>query len=195
MERDFDFQACVHFQDTFYTNYYDFSIMFEVHTNSAKEQSIALERIKFLIYEIFENCIFVNESHLEQIKKYEQAGLRVCTTPEEPYDQIIALLLMLKINAICENKIYVTEIKLKSKLSDNVRFYEYVETADREITKDGWWKESLPNLISYKQMKKNKIVKLVKDSWGEVGLNWKETKNTSENVIFTNKINTENQNS
>lgn len=193
MERDFDFLASVYFQNKLYTNYYEFTIAFDVSTETISEQNVALERIKYLTYELFENCAFINEAEIDIISKLQDLGIRVCQTPDEPYDQIICLLLLLKINSICEGKIFVTDIKLTSKLSDGVKFFESYETVHRAIRKEGWWSENMPNLTSFGNMKKNKIVKLVKDSWNDLGLGWQSYKNNTDNVIYT-KTNSENQN-
>lgn len=193
MERDFDFLASVYFQNKLYTNYYEFTIAFDVSTETISEQNVSLERIKYLTYELFENCAFINETEIDIISKLQDLGIRVCQTPDEPYDQIICLLLLLKINSICEGKIFVTDIKLTSKLSDGVKFFESYETVHRAIRKEGWWNENMPNLTSFGNMKKNKIVKLVKDSWNDLGLGWQSYKNNTDNVIYT-KTNSENQN-
>lgn len=185
IEKDFDLQACVHFQDTFFMNFYDFTLCMEVNTDSIREQNVAMDRIKYLIYESIENSIFVCFSDQTAIDNYTKAGLKVCMTPEEPYDQIVALLILLKLNAICEGKIKITDIKLTSKLSDDVRFNEDFETAQQAVTINGWWNEVHPNLCSSSQDKKEKIVKLVKDSWGDLGLGWKEKKSKPAEILFS----------
>lgn len=185
IEKDFDFQACVHFQDTFLMNIYEFTLIIEVNTDNIREQNVAMDRIKYLVYESIENSIFVNFTDTKAIENYTKAGLKVCVVPEEPYDQIIALLLLLKLNAICENKLKIIDIKITSKLSDDVKFNENIDTATNAITTAGWWNEIHPNLCSSSQNKKEKIVKLVKDSWNELGLGWKEKKVKSAEIVFT----------
>lgn len=187
IEKDFDFQACVHFQDTFLINFYEFTLFMEVNTDSIREQNVAMDRIKYLVYESMENSIFVNFTDTKAIENYTKAGLKVCIVPEEPYDQIIALLILLKLNSICENKLKITDIKLTSKLSDDVKFNENIETATNAIKVTGWWNEVHPNLCSNLQNKKEKIVKLVKDTWNDLGLGWKEKKSKSAEIVFSIK--------
>lgn len=187
VERDFDFQACVHFQDNFLINFYDFTVLMDIDTGSIREQNVAMDRIKFSVYELFENSIFVNMTDTSAIEKYTAAGLRVCLIPDDPYDQIIALLLLLKFTAVCEDRIKVTDIKLTSKLSDEVKFIEQLETAQQAITMQGWWNESTPSICSKSQDKKSKIVKLIKDSWVDFDLGWKEKKSKTAEILFTIK--------
>lgn len=195
MEKDFDFQAGLYFQNNFFVNLYEFTIAFDVLTESLNEQFIALERIKYIIYEQFENSVFVCEQEQDIIKKYTESNLRVCSVPEEPYDQIIALILLLKINSICEGKLFVSDIKLKSRLSDDVRFFESIETANNSIREEGWWNKGLPSINSNTEIKNGKVVKLVKDPWLELGLSWKDKKTKTNEVIFTGTTETKNQNS
>lgn len=187
IEREFDFQACVYFENHFLINQYEFDVQMEVNTDSIYEQNIAMERLKYLIYECFENSIFVALNETETIEKYTNAGLKVCIIPEDPYDQIIALLLLSKANAICEEKLKISNISLTSKLSDGVKFIENYETAVNALPKDGWWNNKLPSLCSSLQLKRGKVVKLVKDEWSDLNLSWKEKKSKSSEVVFTGK--------
>lgn len=187
IERDFEFQACVYFEHEFLINHYNLTLVLEVNTEAIHEQNIAMERLKFLIYDCFENSVFVRLDELNVIEKYTNAGLKVCIIPDDPYDQIIALLILLKSNAVCEGKLKITDITLTSKLSDEVRFIENIETANNAISYEGWWNSKHPSLCSDIQTKKGKVVKLVKDEWSDLGLGWKEKKNKPAEVKFTGK--------
>jgi len=187
IERDFDFQAGVYFQNEFLINQYDFTLCMEVNTDSIFEQNIAMERLKYLIYECFENSVFVAMKETNTIEKYTNAGLKVCILPDEPYDQIIALLLLLKTSSVTEGKLKITDIYLTSKISDDVRFIENIETAINAMPIEGWWNNKLPSLCSQSQNKKGKIVKLIKDEWANIGLGWKEKKSKSAEVLFSSE--------
>jgi hypothetical protein len=198
IERDFTFQAGVHFQDTFSMNIYAFTLNMEVTTENIREQQIAMERMKYFIHECLENSIFVQDTDRAIIEKYSACGIRVCEIPEEPYDQIIALLLLLKLESIAEYRLAMTDIVLTSKLSDDVRFKEDILTAKTEMPIVGWWAESntaTTNVAKVKN-KKDKIVKMVNTSeWNDVGLSWEEdTANTSNvtEIIFTTNTATRN---
>lgn len=187
IDRDFQFQAGVHFQDMFIMNLYEFTVSMEVNTESIREQNIALERMKYFLFECLENAIFVSETEKKVIEKYMAAGIKVCVIPEEPYDQIIALMLMMKFDTIAENRIKVTDIVFTSKLSDDVRFKEDIETAFDTFGTTGWWGDPSPAITTVtgkSQNKKDKILTLVnKHAWNDSGLTWKE-KTVSTEIIF-----------
>ena len=94
IERDFEFLAGVHFDDSFLMNRYEFTLAIEVNTESIIEQNVAMDRMKYMVYEAFENCVFVSNTEADVINKYTNAGIKVCAIPQEPYDQIISLTIM-----------------------------------------------------------------------------------------------------
>lgn len=186
IERDFDFQAGVYFQNTFLMNVYSLTLYMEVNTESMHEQNVAMDRIKYMIYECFENCIFVSDQDTEIIQKYQDAGFKLCIIPDEPYDQIISLLVILKLNSVCENRLKVSEITLTSKLSDEVKFKECLETAQVNYPRQGWWNDASPKLSILKNSKKEKekVVKIKNNEWKNSGLVWKEVKEISTEILF-----------
>lgn len=176
ISKEFVFESAVHFENQFMINFYNMDLQMEIHTEDAREQNIAIERVNHFINSYIENCIFVHDEDVKAIKKYEDAGLRVLTVPKEPYDQILSLILMLKFNAIMENKIVVTDIVIHSKLSANIKFYTQIEETE-EFLGNNWWNDSttIYKLNVPSKNKKDKIVKLFNnDDWANIGLDWKE---------------------
>lgn len=187
IEKTFDFQAAVYFHNSFLINAYEFTLQIEVITDSIHEQNVSMDRLKYFVYEVLENSVFVFDTEAEVIKKYEAAELKVCSIPDEPYDQIVALLLLLKTNAICEGRLKVTDITLTSKLSDDVKFKETYATAIHTFENSGWWHEPGPTLINEGKKKpaKEKVVKIKNNEWAETGLVWKEKKEKSKEILFS----------
>jgi hypothetical protein len=114
IERDFSFQAGVHFEGNFIMNIYNLTLVMEVETESIIEQNIAMDRIIYFLEDSLANSVFVQTSDKKAIEKYTQADIKVCTVPEEPYDQIITMLLILKLNNIAEGRLNITDIFFNS---------------------------------------------------------------------------------
>lgn len=192
INRSFDFQAGVRFNDDFYMNLYEVVIDFMVDSESIREQNIALERIKYFLNECLENCVFIQDTETEAIEKYVEANMKVCVLPEEPYDQIIGIMLMVKLNAITEGRLSITDLSICSKLSDGVSCLHSYEENTGPFKLPGWWNDNnskISNLIS--NSKSKKILKLVKPpiEWDDIFLGWKEKpeliKNTpSAEIVF-----------
>ena len=190
IDREFAFQACVYFEGQFLMTIYELSLRMEVDAASIKEQNIAMDRIHYFLHECLGNSIFVQDSEKKAIEKYMQADIKVCTLPDEPYDQIITILLLLKLNAITEGKLHITDISLMSGLSDDVKFVYDVETvANHPFGNKGWWSDFSTNMSDiHKTNKKDKIVRLIKQhsDWASVGLDWEQKEYTTTEIIFSN---------
>jgi hypothetical protein len=191
IQRDFAFQAGVHYENKLLMNMYSICLTIYVNVECDKEQNIAMERIKHLLYECLENSIFVNEKDKPAIDKYNDANIKVCTLPDNPYDQIVMQALLLKLNSITENRFVISEVVLSSKMSDGVRFFSDIDDTDPLFTQtDSWWFNSNTSISRLnKTNKKEKIVKLHSNpnDW-EQCLLW-DTKSDKSNVaeiIFTN---------
>jgi len=191
IEREFAFQAAVHFEGNFLMTLYELTLGMEVDTASIKEQNIAMDRITFFLSECLSNCVFVEYNDKKAIEKYLQADIKVCTLPEEPYDQIITVLLLLKLNAITEGKLHVNNISLRSGLSDDVKFIYDMETASNHpFGNKAWWTECTTTMSDVtKTNKKDKIVKLIKQhcDWASVGLDWEQKEYKTTEIIFQDK--------
>lgn len=186
ISRDFSVLAAAHYAGNFLMSSYDVSLTFSVETDSIYEQNIAMDRVKYFLYEQLENCVFVQHTETKIIEKYQSAGLKVCTLPEEPYDQIIAIILLYKLNAICEGRLSVTSIHLSSSLSDDVGFmYDLEDLSTGHPYKNGWWTDSSTSFTNILPGKKEKIVKLIKKcDWSSLSLDWHGKEDCAE-IIFT----------
>jgi hypothetical protein len=163
----------------------------DIETDSIREQNVAMERIKYFLNECLENSIFVQDSEHKVIEKYNSCGFKVCTVPEEPYDQIITLLLLVKLNSITEGRLIITDMTLGSRISDDVKFISDIESPLGPLESPGWWQDSSTSISDTfkKPVKKDKIVKLFKTpsaDWAEYNLVWKEKTSSSKcEIAFT----------
>jgi len=192
IEREFQFQAGVYFQNNFVINTYDLVLQMLVMTEDMHEQNIAFERIKYILEEALESCIFVHSSEKNTIDLYSKAQLKICVLPDEPYDQIVAGVILSKLNSITEEKIIVDEIKLLSKISDGVSFFVGIEDLEfLSKSSSDWYAENniSINNLSKKVNKKEKILELKNqpNDWNSIGLHWNTIDSTVENKISFSK--------
>ena len=193
VKSSFSFQAGVYFSNEFLLNVYNIDLDFNVETESIREQNIALERIKYFLNYSLQNSIFINENEEDMIQKYLDADLKICTLPEEPYDQIVGIMLLCKLNSITEGKLLVTDITITSSMGDGVWCKHCVEENLGPFALSGWWDDPSNKISSItKKHKSKKIVKLFKNnvSWDDLCLGWEETPiitvGPSNEVMFAN---------
>lgn len=194
IQRSFDLQLGVHFTGEFYINLYEIDLSFDVETESIREQNIALERIKFFLSECLENSILVRDSDTDAIQSYLDANMKVCSLPEQPYDQIVGIMLMIKLNAVTEGRLVITDISIGSRMSDGVSCLISVEDNIGPFATKGWWTEPTTKINNFSSTKSTKkVVKLMKPAadWSDVYLDWEEkdpfpsTSSCSE-IVFAN---------
>jgi hypothetical protein len=158
-------------------NIYEFSACMDVETDAIREQNIAMDRVKLFLNDRIESCVFIQDTEKKIADKYIAAGLRVCPLPVEPYDQMITIMLLLKMNAIMEGRMIVTDITLGSKLGDGVNFLFDIDAPIGPFENLGWWHDIDMNFSPIKQPKKDKVVNLFNKSasgWADYNLDWKE---------------------
>ena len=176
IQKNFTFQTAIHFGGKFMVNLYEMDAKMEIYTEDPREQNIAVERITHFLSAGIEDCLFISIEDKDAINKYTAAGIKVCVIPEEPYDQIIGLVLMNKCNAMMEDKVVLTDILFGSKLSNLIKFELNHEVAKVEFDGKHWYND--PTLrLSDKFSKKDKIVTLLDhkcENWEDLDLTWKE---------------------
>ena len=174
-----NFNAGVYFEGNFFMGSYELDLTIDVVTQSIREQNVALERMKFFLTETLADSIMLQDTEHSQIEKYINADLKVCTLPEEPYDQVVGIMLLCKLNAVAEGRLHVTDITIGSSMSEDVSCLLSSDEFMGPFEANGWWKEcsnKINDLVSNKPNKK--IVKLIKPGidWSDVYLNWEDNK-------------------
>jgi len=177
IEKDFNFQTAVHFEDKFCLNVYETTLSLLVETENPYEQNVAMDRVIHFLQGVIQGSILIDKTQKAAIKKYKAAGLKVCELPDEPYDQVVAMVVLLKLNAIMENRLRVSDILLSSILGGEVRYSIVAEVAENHLSENNWWNDSTVSLNNeeIKEDKKDNVLKLFDDShWVDLGLSWKE---------------------
>jgi hypothetical protein len=177
IETDFNFLTAVHFEDTFYTNAYDITLSMLVETNSIYEQNIAISRVEYFLKNTLENSILINAKFEEATDKYRTAGIKICHLPEDPLDQILGMVLLLKLNAVMENKLRITDMVISSAMSDGIRCSIVAESAESVLSGNYWWNSPCLSLNNFDEtgIDRAKVIKLFNnDEWINLGLSFKE---------------------
>lgn len=179
IEKDFCFQTGLYFEDTFHIGIYDITLSMLVETESIKEQNIAMERISYFLHEVIQNSVLIHSNKQDIIEKYQSTGLKVCELPDEPYDQILAMIVLLKLNSVAEDRLKITDLVIGSSLSDGVRFNIVSEVAESAFSGKHWWNSPCVAMNSrdYEIGDHSKVVKLFTDDWVNLGLSWRDKVN------------------
>ncbi len=192
LQYEVDFTAGFFFNDMLRMNNYKIRLWVMTTTTDSESHNIAFERIKHFIGQSLDSGVFINKDNEEQCKLLASAGVKIITLPEEPVDQLVGIMLYCKLNAICEDRMVIGEVEVRSELGGEVTYMHGEDEPIGPYDQAGWWNDA--NLIHYhsKITETENIVSLSTiASWRELDLHWPEdeidnSQNTGNTIVFGN---------
>lgn len=186
LEYQTQFSAGIVYDGQYCINHYSMTINMLTNTLDAYEQNVAFDRMKHWLHNVANHSVIMNQDD-KLVEAYQHTGQRVITLPDDPFDQIVELMIYTKLESIVEDRMTMTDIKLSSSVGDNVCYLYNEEESRGPFNYEGWWSLPTPHWSTPIKNKK-KVVSLPKGtSWDELGLAWeKEESNTSSDssVVF-----------
>ena len=167
-------------------NSYSVSLQLLTNTHDAASTNIAMERLKCFVYYELGNAVFINQNQNEKAEMLQMLGANIVTLPEDPIDQIIGIMLYVKLNSIMENRMSVTKLDISSVIGDSVWYQHDEEESLGPFSQDGWWhRNSIQKETLDLDPTPENVVKVESTGWKEYGLEWpEETKERNANVVF-----------
>ena len=184
-----EFLAAVYWEDTVMMNSYAVRCEMMTNTKDNREQNIALERLKYMLFMQMQNSVFVDQKEKAAIKRLEAAGLRTVVLPEQPVDQIVGMMLYSKLDSVMEDRITMTQLKLSSELGENITYFQTDNETIGPFQQKGWWNNADPVISDSKSGGKIVSIKGT-TTWQLLGLDWdneKEETNKGNTVVAFRK--------
>lgn len=183
LRKDFFFDAGILFQDRYLINQYHVVLGMMTASQEPHQQNVAYERIKFWITEMMQNSVMIPIDH-ERIPAFVETGQRVLTLPDQPLDQIIGIMLCCKLNAICEDRMIITDVELSSSCGENMTYLHSFDENIGPFMSNGWWNDARPIYNNIHEHHDN-ITSLVRvATWKDLDLDWEETSSNDNTVVF-----------
>lgn len=197
LELDYDFVAGFVFNNRFMMNNYYGTIHFTTNTESSYEQNIAVDRIKFFLDNVIEHSIFIGKQNEFAINRFNDTGANVIVLPEDPFDQIINIMLMAKFSAITEGRILVNDITLASQCGGMVKFLLDFDESIGPFELEGWWHDPTINVRNKEDIADKSVVNIAQNRltpWEHFGLGWEiptdeEIDNIKTDTVVVGKFN------
>lgn len=171
--KNFQWSSGLVYQDNFSINHYLVELSMLTACNDHGEQNRAYDRLGIFIGEILQDSILISDSSPD-LSKWSSTGARTITLPEEPVDQVLGIMLYTKLNAIMEQRIIVTEVKISSRLGDDMVYLHNHNENLGPLEQDGWWNDHRPIWgTSMVRHSKDKVVTMDRYlEWKNYGLDW-----------------------
>ena len=154
-------------------NTFSVDVQLMTTTSDHIDQNIALERIKYVIFEQLSDSIILGSTDKKQITKFANAGFRTIIIPSEPADQLIGLAIWCKINAITKGVFDLIDLSIRSNLGGGICYLHNEDESLGPFENKGWWNDPSPNCAEIVDTKK-KIVSLINPTWKTLDLEWND---------------------
>jgi len=125
-----------------------------------------------MLFRHFQDAVFLSHADVDAIDKLQSADLNVIILPETPVDQIIGIMLYCKLNAIMQDRLYITQLKISSDLGQNLWYLQDDQEDVGPFEELGWWHTADPNTFE-KNTNYSNIIRLQKsNTWHDFHLEW-----------------------
>ena len=131
------------YRDAFYINTYTARI--RIHTTSMydSDHDRAYGRMDYWFEEVMQDSVMIG-SDSPVIKAYSATGQRLLVFPDDPVDQLVGIMLCLKLNAMTEGRLIITDIDLSSVHGADMTYQHNVNEATGPMADAGWWHDARP---------------------------------------------------
>lgn len=169
-----DFLSGVHYQNVLRMNHYHLSIWMTTQSEDSENHNIAFERLKAFVSYSLDSAVFINRADQDSCEKLLQAGVNICTLPEDPVDQVVGIMLFSKLNAIMEGRIIIDEIEISSDLGDNMIYLHGASENIGPFEQKGWWHEPDLSFNHSDLVDENKKIMNINRAigWRDLDLQW-----------------------
>lgn len=154
-------------------NHYTLETNLLTVSDDGTQQNTAYERLKCWMYRIANDSILIHDQD-PQLVAFAATGSRLLTLPDEPVDQNLGIMLYLKLNAIMENRMVITDVEIWSTQGDEASYLHSVgENIGNYFSQDGWWVDAKPTWTTVKGREQGKVVSLDRPpEWTDFNLGW-----------------------
>lgn len=185
LKKSFGFYTGLIYQGQFLVNHWNLNLDLVTVSDDGDQHNIAYERMKYWVGRVLDDSILIGHQDPALEDAHRLKG-RVIVLPDEPVDQIVGIMLYLKLNAIMENRIVVAATEIWSTQGDQT---SYIHTAGEnlgpDLGQDGWWSDPRPVYSNSRPRDTGTVVSLDRPTeWKDHGLGWDLTNaDRSGNVV------------
>jgi len=185
LKKSFGFYTGLIYQSQFLVNHWNLNLDLVTVSDDSGDHNTAYERMKYWIGRVLDDSILIGQADpvLEDVNRLNG---RIIVLPDEPVDQIVGIMLYLKLNAIMENRLIVAATEIWSTQGDQTSYIHMSgENLGPDLGQDGWWSDPRPIWSMNRPQGTGNVVSLDRPAeWKDYGLGWETDPETqSGNVV------------
>lgn len=173
LTKTWHWQSGLVYKDVFYINTYTATVHMHTTTMYDHDHDVAYARMDYWFQDVMQDSVMLNTDCALQ-KAYAATGQRLLLFPDQPVDQLVGIMLCLKLNAITEGRLVITDIDLSSVHGADMIYQHNHTEATGPLSTAGWWKDSRPIWNhAASSTKGSKVVSLNRAAdWNSLELDW-----------------------
>lgn len=155
-------------------NFYNIMIQMTTESDDSHNINCAFERIKYWIHEVLQNSVLTRCDD-KNISAWQSLGFKVVALPDDPIDQLVGIMIALKLNAICQQRLHIHDVAISSSYEDDMIYHHTADEAVGPFADQGWWHDPRPTWADSGRKQKNsaKVISLHRNQeWKDLGLAW-----------------------
>lgn len=188
-------QSGLVYRDVFYINSYTATVHMHTTTMHDPDHDVAYGRMDYWFQDVMQDSVILNADCVAA-KAYAATGQRLLLFPDQPVDQLVGIMLFLKLNSITEGRLVITDVDLSSVHgADMIYQHSYAESVG-PLSAAGWWQDAKPVWSHVSSTTRgSKVVSLSRAAeWSALDLDWKPIRSIQDSsIVFADFDRDENQ--
>lgn len=173
LNKTWQWQSGLVYQDVFYINTYTATV--HMHTTSMydHDHDVAYGRMEYWFQDVMQDSVML-AADSAAVKAYAATGQRLLLFPDQPVDQLVGIMLCLKLNAITEGRLVITDLDLSSVHGADMTYHHNQAEAAGPLSTAGWWRDCRPIWTHASSSPRgSKVVSLSRAAeWNSLDLDW-----------------------
>jgi len=168
-------------------NNYSATVDLVTQSDVLAENNIAYERIKYWVDHVIDNSIVISREN-KKLPQWQEVNARLLAFPDEPVDQLMGIMMAMKLNAICQDRLLITAVSISSNQGDNMIYVHEYDDPVGPMAESNWWNDPAPIWqSSSKQTRGKKVISLDRCiDWKDLDLGWDEPERNNNTVVMAN---------
>lgn len=184
--KTWQWQSGIVYKDTFYINTYSAEVKMHTTTMYDHDHDVAYGRIDYWFHDVMQDAVMLGADSAAA-KAFAATGQRLLMFPDQPVDQLVGIMLLLKLNSITEGRLIITDVDLSSVHGADMTYQHNLNEDAGPLAAAGWWRDSRPvwNHAS-STARHSKVVSLSRAAeWGSLDLDWQPVqRNQDSSIVF-----------
>ena len=167
-----------------YINSYTARVQMHTTAMDAAEHSVAYERMDHWFQSVMQDSVLISADD-SKLEAYGATGQRLLIFPEDPVDQLVGIMLCIKLNSITEGRLVITDVDLSSVNGEEMTYQHNHNEAIGPMCSTGWWQDPRPSWVSSgTRNPSTKVVSLSRSpEWHAIGLDWPNKTTTVDSAV------------